>query len=269
MIIFSNGRFHDDQDPAVPQDCGAFLHGHGVFTTMRLFQGDPRHLDEHARRLAEHAQALGLPPCPHSAILGAIIKELVQRNSLKRVDARLRITWTMVQGKGWLGLVPGPLPEELERWQKEGISVITLGPDFGRVFRPHLKSVNYLPSMLALKEAEAAAGCPEALVFDAQGDLLEGAISNVFVVDDGTVMTPPDDGRILAGLTRQAVLRRLEQLELSHQEAHLHRDRVLCAQEVFLTNSVREIVPVIRIDGRQVGTGLPGPLTRTIQKSFR
>ncbi len=269
MIIFSNGRYHDDQDPAVPQDCGAFLHGHGVFTTLRLYQGNPRHLDEHARRLADHAQALGLPPCPQSSVLGAIIAELVQLNSLKRVDARLRITWTIVQGKGWLGLVPGPLPKDLERWQLEGISVITLGPDFGRVFRPNIKSVNYLPSLLALKEAEAAAGCPEALVFDAHGYLLEGAVSNVFVVDEGTVITPPDDGRILAGLTRQTVLRQLDQLGRPHQEAALHRDRVLCAPEVFLTNSVREIVPVIRIDEQPVGTGLPGPLTRTIQKAFR
>jgi branched-subunit amino acid aminotransferase/4-amino-4-deoxychorismate lyase len=265
MVIFSNGRYHDDQGPAVPQDCGAFLHGYGVFTTLRLYRGEPRHFEEHVRRLADHAQALGLPPGPSLSGLQSIISELVQRNSLAAADSRLRITWTMAHQAGWLGVVPGPLPAELETWQRRGVAVITLGSEYQRSFRPDLKSVNYLPSLLALKEAEAASGCAEALVFDDEGYLLEGAVSNVFVVEDGNVITPPADGRILAGLTRQRVLQRADSLGLPHLEASLTQDQVLQAQEVFLTNSVREVVPVIAVDGHTIGSGRPGPVTRSLQ----
>lgn len=269
MIIYSDGRYHHEIEPAVPQGSGGFLHGNGVFSTLRLYRGTPILLQEHALRLADHASALGLPPSPAAEDIGTIVSELVRRNSLTQQDSRLRITWTICNHQGWLGLIPAAINKPWERWYTSGMGVITLGPEYRRAFRPDLKTLNYLPSLQALQQAARASLCPEAIILDEEGRVLEGAVSNVFAVQEGHLITPPDDGRILAGLTRRRVLKLARETGRTALEAPLVGSTLAAAEEIFMCNAVREIVPVVMVDGTTIGSGQPGPMTRLLQETYR
>ena len=267
MIVFSNGRLHDEEEPALALADSGFLHGRGVFTTLRLRRGQPVDLKGHYRRLRDHGRQLELMLPRTEAAMAEIIHDLSAANALAKQDARLRITLTRNDRGPSLSLVPGPLPPGLARWQTAGIPVSTLGPAFRRTILPALKTTNYLPSLLAVAEAEKL-GCPEALIMDGEDNLLEGAVSNVFLVLRGVLATPPDDGRILAGLTRRFILGLAVEMGLQVREEPICRGDLARAEEVFLTNSVRQIVPVIAIDGRPVGQGRPGPVTGDLQRAF-
>ena len=274
MIVYSNGRYHREEEPAVTLGNGGFLHGNGVFTTLRLYRGQAIDLPDHCTRLKEHGSRLGLNlPRAREGVtewLAEVIAELGRQNHSLQQDLRLRIPLTHQEGcsDGFLSLVTGPLPTDLDLWQTEGIPTITLGPDFQRTILPRFKTLNYLPSVLALRSA-AAAGCPEAIICDANGGLLEGAVSNLFLVRQGVLMTPEDDGRILPGLTRARVLDLARNLGLETRETPLFRDDLLLADEAFLTNCVRQVVPVTSCDGRAVGPGSPGAMTSKILREYQ
>jgi len=267
MIVFSNGHLHDEEEPALALADSGFLHGRGVFTTLRLRRGQPMDLAGHYQRLRDHGRQLELMLPLTETGMAEIIHDLSAVNSLVEQDARLRITLTRDNRGPSLSLVPGPLPPGLARWQAAGIPVSVLGPAFRRTILPALKTTNYLPSLLALAEAEKL-GCPEALIMDRDDNLLEGAVSNVFLLLQGVLATPPDDGRILAGLIRRLVLGLAMEMGLDVREEHIGRGVLARAEEVFLTNSVRQIVPVVAIDGRPVGQGRPGPRTRDLQRAL-
>lgn len=245
-----------------------FLHGDGVFTSLRIYQGQAPHLNDHWARLVAHGRELGLAPDHTFAEIQSIISQLVQRNALQGQDARLRISLSRQAQAPFLTLAPSPLSSLIPRWQEDGIGVITLGPPYQRHFRPHLKTLNYLPSMMALNKA-APFHCADAIIHDHQDHVVEGAISNVFLVKAGTFFTPADDGKILAGLTRSRVLRLLEKENEDCIEGAISRDTLREADEVFLTNSIREIIPVVSCDKRPIGQGKPGPRTRKIQEAYR
>ena len=268
MIVFSNGRYHSEEEPAVTLGNGGFLHGNGVFTTLRLYGGRPLDLHPHYRRLQEHGRRLGLDKVLNTAELTEVISELSSVNNLHHKDMRLRITWTQNKFTEFLALVPGPLPDGLHDWQNDGIKVITLGHQYQRTHLPQLKTLNYLPSILALQRAEKQ-GCPEAIILDPESMVLEGSVSNIFILRQGTLTTPEADGRILAGRTRDHVLALAGQLGLPAREKALGKKELHEADEIFMTNSVREIVPVIAFDGFQVGTGQPGEVVKLLQDHFR
>lgn len=267
MIVWSNGRYHPLEEPAATLGNSGFLHGLGVFTTLRLSRGRPLGLAAHHARLARHGRELGLDLAPSPTELAEVISELTAANNIEKNEMRLRITLTREGPAAFLTLVPGPLPVGLDRWQAEGAAVITLGPRHQRTVLPHLKSLQYLPSVLA-QEAAATVGAAEALILDEGEDLLEGAVSNVFLVEGRTLATPAADGRILAGLTRGRVLALAGQLGLEARETRLTATDLARAGEIFLTNCVREVVPVVGVDGRPVGAGLPGPVTRQLQQAL-
>lgn len=268
MIIFCAGRYQDEEEPAIPLSSGGFLHGHGVFTTLLLRRGRPCHLEKHLERLESHARQVDLPAPYPTAAAFQVISELTEHNQLSEKDYRLRLTLFSDGPQTQLAAQPGPLPQELETWLDQGVSALTLGPQFQRGFRPQLKSTNYLPSLLALREA-AGQGCQEALVCDDRDHLLEGAISNVFLVHQGELVTPPADGRILDGLTRRLILTAAPQLGIPCRERALPRNEARAAPEIFLTNAVRGVVPVTILDGQPVGNGRPGNWTRQLQAAWR
>jgi len=141
-------------------------------------------------------------------------------------------------------------------------------PPFARGNFPQLKTLNYLPAVMALRFAFAE-GCQEALLTDRHGKLLEGSTSNLFLVRDGRLVTPPSRLGLLAGRTRALVLRLAPEAGLEVEEAAIERRDLLTAAEAFLSGSVKEIVPLVRADGAPVGGGRPGPVTRDLQQRYQ
>jgi len=261
MIVHINGSNH----PADSATARAFRPGTpgfpGVYTTLRVVRGVAPDLAPHLQRLRRQAAELEIPPPAGDPDLPTIIRQLCAVNGLLESSGRLRITLAARRPAGDLVVAVEAMPPHLERDRREGVAVITLAPAFARTHLPHLKTLDMAASQAALAEARRQ-GAAEALVHDAQGHLLEGAISNLFLRREERWLTPPDDGRILAGLTRRRILERVP----GACEAALTRQDLMAAPEVFVCNSLRGIVPVVRIDGLVVGDGRPGPATTAARR---
>ena len=253
MIVFLDGQFLDETKAAISSGDGGYLFGDGVFTTLRLYQGQPLDLAAHHQRLTDHAQHLDLTLETSLPALTSVCRELVQRNGRSDTDSRLRITLSRGRsGAPTLLMALGPLPADLPRWLSGGIPVLTLGAPYRRGNYPHLKTLNALPQIRALQKA-AAADCPEAIILGEEGQLLEGIFSNVFLVTPDGLATPGADEPILAGRTRQLICRLATMSGLDCREDRLDGRDLARATEVFLVNSVREVVPVISVVGTPVG----------------
>ncbi len=281
MIVYLNGDYVDAARATVSVWDGGYLYGDGVYTTLRLYRGEPLDLAAHFRRLKSHAAALDLPLPRTEADFLDIARELAAANDLAATDGRMRITVSRggnpdnpLPLTGLEAIEPTVLvtltaiPAELDRWRNEGISVITLDASFARGNFPELKTLNSLATIRALRRA-AAAGCPEAILTEQEGCLLEGAVSNLFLVSADILLTPACSGGFLPGRTRERILDIAEREGITVREKPLDRRHLAAACEVFMASSVREVLPVISIDGAPVGDGSPGEMTRRIQDRYR
>jgi branched-subunit amino acid aminotransferase/4-amino-4-deoxychorismate lyase len=281
MIVYLNGKYVDADKAVVSVWDGGFLYGDGVYTTLRLYGGEPLDLPAHFRRLSKHAAALDLPLVKTESEFGDIARHLARENSLTETDGRMRITITRGGGpdtplplSGLAVIEPTVLVtlttigDEHDLWRNEGISVITLDASYARGNFPELKTLNSLATIRALRRATAA-GCHEAILTDPSGCLLEGAISNLFLVSSGNLLTPVCRGGFLPGLTRERILDIASREGITVREKPLDRRHLEAACEVFLASSVREVLPVTSIDGHPVGDGTPGDMTRRIQDFYR
>lgn len=280
MVVYLNGKFVDGEKAAVSIWDGGYLFGDGIFTTLRLYQGKAIDAAAHHQRLRRQAHLLDLPFTLSEEMMTSALHELVIANGLQHVDSRARITLSrgghieaplplenLDQVEPTIVITTGPLPRSLSQWTTDGISAISLGHAFSRGNLPHIKTLNALPTLMALRKAHKA-GCPEALVFGQEGQLLEGIVSNVFLVVQGNLVTPLADGNLLPGRTRERVISCAAHLDMELEEKVISRAQLDSVNEIFLTNSVREIVPVVMLDGKPVGSGLPGPITRRLQDQY-
>jgi len=269
-----NGRVVPLARAVVPVTDGAVTHGDGVFETIRLYGGTPRFLTAHRARLVRGARLLGLA-CPSRAALTHDINALLRRN-LGCGDAVCRVSLSRPPGadpaargaaRATRVITLRALPADLSRARSRGISARTVPFDRGGGPAATVKSLSYLPSLLALRLARAA-GAREAILVSPSGEILEGAASNVFVRIGNRFVTPPADGRILPGVVRGLLLDLARARSLPVAEAPVRLRDLSRAREIFVTNAVREIVPVVRLDGRAVGDGKPGRQTRRIQDAW-
>jgi len=256
-----------------------FLYGDSVFESLRSYQGTPFALDEHLARLKRSAERVAIP-LPVS--LDTLRNEM--RHALRvhgSRDSYLRLTLTRGTGRS-LGLDPELAGEPLRvllvtalahppaEIYEQGISAITY-----RCERPNdvagvadAKIGNYLLAVLAMRAARAL-GAREALIEDAHGRVLEGATSNVFAVLSGKLLTAPESSAILPGITRGHVLELSRAAGMKVELRAITKSELRAAQEVFVCSSIRELVPVVSIDGQPVGNGTPGPTTRELLHAYR
>jgi branched-chain amino acid aminotransferase len=252
-----------------------FLFGFGLFETMRSYNGWVFRLDRHLSRLTNSAEALGL--FLKAPELKDAVMDTIQANELG--DARIRIT--VSPGEGGMTPDPGtcmkptilvmaehyqPYPSKVYR---KGFSVVissirrnSLSP------LSRLKSTSYLESILIKQEARAA-GVDEALCLNEKGFLAEAGMSNIFLVSGGTLKTPGLESGILPGITREAVLELASQMDISALEQEISPDELFQAEEIFLTNSLIEVMPLTEIDKLPVASGKPGPVTRRLMAAYK
>ncbi len=248
-----------------------FLLGDGLFETIRLYGGRPFRLEAHLARLERSAELVGIPfPTQLEARVAEAIGEWGGG------EGALRITLTRGEGAG---LVPAEGGEPTlvirarewspePRWYETGIGAACAGRVDERALTAGLKMTGYLERIQALRMAEKA-GCEEALIRNTRGLVVEGSASNVFALVTGVVIAPgPPDGA-LPGITREVVLELLGKRGIQVEERGIAPEELAAAEEVILTSSLRELVPVVQIEGGKVGGGRPGPLFRELLEGYR
>lgn len=275
-IVYLNGSFVLQNEAMVSVYDGGWLHGAGLFETMRAHRGSIFRLDAHLDRLMESAAKVLFPIERPDLPLTRDFQTLLRENGL--TDARVRMTVTAGSMLGEpqderpavtvcvTAVVRIAYPPEL---YNKGIAVLI--SQFRQSRTDPLvghKTTNYLPRLLALREAQKIR-CGESLWFTPENLLAEGSISNVFVVKDGVVKTPPHDTPVLPGITRAVVLEIGRDNGVNMLETPLNIDDLLDADEVFVTNSGMEVMPVIRVEQRDIGNGKPGPVTRELTQLYR
>jgi branched-chain amino acid aminotransferase len=278
VLVVLDGQRCPPAEPTVSVFDRGFLYGDSVFETLRTYGGKPFELDEHLRRLERSAQRVFIPLPLSREELGAEVANSIEAAGNDESYVRLMIT----RGQGPLGLDPAladrprrviivqplqaPPPEQYTR----GIRAICYRTErvVDATSAQGAKIGNYLISVLALREARLA-GAAEALILDGKGRILEGASSNVFAVVRGALLTPAEQDGILAGIIRANVLALAAELGVPVQLRALEREAAYAAQELFISSSIRELLPVVALDGRAIGAGTPGPLFRRLLAAFR
>lgn len=277
MKIFIDGKFYSEHDAKVSVFDHGFLYGDGVFEGIRAYHGRVFKLKEHVERLFYSAKALLLEiPMTPEQISAAVINTC-RVNKLRDCYVRLIVT----RGIGSLGLNPrsckkpsiiviaGKIqiyPAELYARGMEIVTVPTVR-NLHSAVNPAVKSLNYLNNILAKIEANNA-GVEEAIMLNAEGFVSECTADNLFIVKKGELFTPPLSAGALYGITRQTVIDLARQSGLKVTEPNLTRYDLFCADECFITGTGAEIMPVIKIDGRVIGSGKPGLLTRKLVSEY-
>lgn len=278
MKIYIDGEFYDKENAKVSVFDHGLLYGDGIFEGIRFYNGRVRRLESHMDRLWDSAKALCLTIPMTKAEMAEALLETLRVNGLDDGYVRLVVT----RGVGNLGLDPNRCerasviiiastislyPEEL--YQK-GLMIITCATrrmSFAAM-PPAIKSLNYLNNILAKIEANQA-GAAEALMLNEAGYIAECTADNVFVVKKGRIFTPPVSAGSLRGITRGLVFEIADELEIPISEPELTRYDIFTADEVFLTGTAAEVVPVTVCDTRVIGDGKPGPVTHRVTKRFR
>ena len=276
--VMIDGEIVDPAQAKVSVYDRGFLYGDAVFEVLRTYGGVPYAIEAHLGRLNASASAVGIVVPVDPGRLRREIEQALGVAGNEESYVRAMVT----RGEGPLSLDPDTakrplrvlLVEPLRTPPRDdyvnGIWAITL-----RVRRAvddtsaaGAKVTNYLANLLAVREAKAR-GAREALIVDGRGHVVEGASSNVFVVRGGRVATPSEHEGILAGITRAGVLAAAATLGIAVDQRALVPDDLYCADEVFVTSSIRELLSVVRVDGRSVGDGAPGPVARALHRRFR
>lgn len=278
MKVYIDGKYYNEREARISVFDHGLLYGDGIFEGIRAYNGRVFKLKEHIERLFASAKAilLELPMTP--ADLVAAVLATCRRNKVHDGYVRLVVT----RGIGTLGLNPnrckGPsviiiagkiqlYPPELYHKGMELVTVPTVR-NLHSALNPAIKSLNYLNNILAKIEANNA-GCEEALMLNAEGFVAECTGDNVFIVKDGHLLTPPLAAGALYGITRRVVMDIAAESGLAVSEPNLTRYDLFNAEECFLTGTGAELVPVVKIDGRRIGTGQPGPVTTRLVAQFR
>ena len=275
--IYINGNFFDKADAKISVFDHGLLYGDGIFEGLRIYDGRVFRLRQHLERLYDSAKAIKLEmPLTFEQMMDAT-RSAVQVNQKKDGYIRLVVT----RGAGSLGLDPRKasnpqviiIVDDIKLYPQEmydnGLTIVTASTirNHPNSLNPRIKSLNYLSSILAQIEC-IEAGCIEALMLNHKGEVAEGSADNIFIVKRGVVKTPPPEAGILEGITREAVMELATKSGITVQQTALTRFDVYGADECFLTGTAAELIPVVKVDGRALGTGKPGPITKRLHERF-
>lgn len=273
--IFLNGELVRSPAARVSALDRGLLYGYGLFETMRSYGGQVFRLEEHYRRLCEGASRLAIDVPLSLPRLGEAVEAVLKRNHL--TDAYLRLTLTAGPLPDAAGaaadtavvLFAKPLADYPPALYRRGMAVLI--SSFRRNETSPLcrvKTLNYLDNLLAREDARRR-GADEAILLNTRGLVAEGSASNLFLVQEGRLLTPAVESGALPGITRQAVLDLAAAAGLEAMQSEVELSAFRDASEVFLTGSVLEVMPLTSLDGRPVGSGRPGPVTQRLRRLYR
>ncbi len=277
MKIYIDGKYYGEKNAKISVFDHGLLYGDGIFEGIRAYNGRVFQLKEHIDRLFCSAKAILLQlPLSHQQFMRATV-ETCRRNQIRDGYIRLVVT----RGVGTLGLNPSRcanpsviiIADTIQLYPKEyyqkGLDIITVPTtrNLHSAVNPAIKSLNYLNNILAKIEANNA-GCEEAIMLNAEGFVAECTGDNIFIVKEGQLLTPPLSAGALYGITRGVVMKLAREVGMVVAETTLTRYDMFNADECFLTGTGAELVPVVKIDGRVIGSGKPGPATLDLVKRY-
>lgn len=277
MKIFIDGQYYDENNAKISVFDHGLLYGDGIFEGIRAYNGRVFKLKEHIDRLFYSAKAILLTmPMTHAEVCKAVV-DTCRENGLREGYIRLVVT----RGAGGLGLNPNKckrpsvivIADKIQLYPKEyyenGLTIITVPTtrNLHSALNPAIKSLNYLNNILAKIEANNG-GCEEAIMLNNEGYIAECTGDNIFLIKGNEMFTPPLSAGALYGITRGVVMELARSSGLRVSEPNLTRYDVFNADECFLTGTGAEVVPVVKVDGRVIGEGTPGPRTRELVKKY-
>jgi len=276
--VWFNGELVPAKQASVSVFDHGLLYGDGVFEGIRIYNGRILKMATHLKRLEESARSILLKMPYDVAALEQGMRETMAANGV--VDGYIRLCIT--RGPGTLGLGPDRcerpnvfvIADTIQLYPKElyeqGLEIITAATirNHPSALSPRIKSMNYLNNIMAKVEAMQA-GCVEALMLNHQGFVSECTGDNIFVVKDGELFTPPLHAGILEGITRNLVIELAQAAGITVHQVDMTRHDLYVADECFLTGTAAEVIAVVKLDGRPIGTGKPGAMTQQLLGSFR
>src|SRR5437764_12215315 len=278
-----NGRISDQEHAVVSVFDHGFLYGEGVYETLRTYNGQPFLFDRHMKRLRRSADMLVLPVPLADAEVDARFRETMRAAGLGgAVDREAYIRILVTRGIAELTYDPAACPtasvvvivkphvDPPREWVERGVrvSLVDVVRNHPGSVNPLIKSNNLLNNALAMQEAFRRGGF-EGVMRNYRGELAECTQSNLFVVTNGTALTPTIDSGLLPGITREFLFEVGASLGIAVREAVLKDDDLFGADEAFLTSTTRELVPIVRVDDRTIGSGNPGAITQALLAEFR
>jgi branched-chain amino acid aminotransferase len=283
VVVNVNGRIVDGREATIPVFDHGFLYGEGVYETLRTYNGRPFLFDRHMRRLRKSAEMIRLDPPLADGDMAARVDSTVAAAAPAwpaGTDAYIRILLT--RGVGELTYDPAacptpslviivkPLPVIPAAHFEHGVTVslVDIVRNHPASVNPLIKSNNLLNNALAMQEA-LRRGAYEAVMRNYRGELTECTQSNLFIVRDGAALTPPLGAGLLAGITREFLFEIGAAIGVDVREAVLRDTDLFEADEAFMSGTTREILPIVRVDGRTIGSGIPGPVTQRLLGAFR
>jgi branched-chain amino acid aminotransferase len=277
MKIYIDGKFCNENQAKISVFDHGLLYGDGIFEGIRAYNGRVFKLKEHVDRLFASAKALLLQiPMAHAGIMDAVV-EACRRNEIHDGYIRLVVT----RGVGTLGLNPNRcknptviiIADKIQLYPpafyQQGMAIVTVPTvrNLHSALNPAIKSLNYLNNIMAKIEANNA-GVEEAILLNAEGFVAECTGDNLFIVKEGQLFTPPLSAGALYGITRRVVMELASESGMPVSEPNLTRYDLFNADECFITGTAAELVPVVKIDGRVIGSGRPGPLTQKLVAQY-
>ena len=278
LKIYIDGQFLDEANAKVSVFDHGLLYGDGIFEGIRAYNGRVFKLKEHIDRLFYSAKAILLNiPLSHAEIMRVVV-DTCRQNGIRDGYIRLLVT----RGVGGLGLNPNRckkpsvivIADKIQLYPAEmyerGLDIITVPTvrNLHSALNPAIKSLNYLNNILAKIEANNG-GCEEAIMLNSEGYVSECTGDNIFIIKDGQMFTPPLSAGALYGITRGVVMELARLSGLPVSEPNLTRYDLFNADECFLTGTGAELIPVVKIDGRVVGTGKPGQVTKDLVTKYK
>jgi branched-chain amino acid aminotransferase len=275
--VYINGKLYDKADAKISVYDHGLLYGDGIFEGIRVYDGKVFRLRQHVDRLYDSARGIKLEIPMSREQMAEAITSTVKANDKRNGYIRAIVT----RGAGTLGLDPRKtsdpqviiIVDDISMYPPElyenGMEIVTVSTirNHPNALSPRIKSLNYLNNIMAKMEG-IQAGCLEALMLNHEGQVAECTGDNIFIVKRGVLKTPPTDAGILEGVTRNAVIELARAANVPVEENNLTRLDVHAADECFLTGTAAEVIPVVKCDGRPIGTGKPGPITKQLRERF-
>lgn len=278
LVIYLDGHYVPEENAKVSVFDHGLLYGDGIFEGIRVYNGVVFKLDEHIDRLFEGAHAIGLTINEPPAEMSQVVAETCRQNQI--TDGYIRLVVT--RGKGDLGLDPKKCSKSsticiaatiklyaAELYEK-GMEIVTVATrrNIAEACNPRVKSLNYLNNIYAKMEANLA-GAGEGIMLNNEGYVAEATGDNVFYVRKGVLITPPIYAGLLEGITRNCVIELAKKRGIPVKETLFTRMDLYTADECFLTGTAAEVIPAVKYDGRPVGNGKPGEITKLLMADYR
>lgn len=267
MKVYINGEFVDEKHASVSAFDTSFLYGEGLFETMRAYGGHIFALEDHLKRLTDSARVLEIKNAPDKEKLADACNKTLDANKL--VDARIRLTLTRgpVGSNNPTVVITATQYDGYDKaFYEKGMSAIVLaGYRISSSPIASIKSTSYLPSVLARRRAKAA-GCNEAILLNEQGNITEGSYTNVFAIREDKIYTPPVVDGLLPGVMRNLVIKTAGKAGYLVLQRSISMRELQGMDELFLTNTLMQVMPLTRLNGKSVGDGKPGPITKNLME---